>query len=319
MSASPRVLLTMCGRKAYLARAMRAGDPDVWLVGADADPRAPARGAFDAFAAVPRVDAPGGAYVQALLELARRERVDAIASLNDMDAGVLARARAAFAAAGVRVLGPSAEHVERLSDKLACARWLQARGFDTADTRALEQARREGLPGSGGPWIAKPRRGQGSQRLLRLKAPPRWEELEEDLIFQPELQGRHFGADILRGDDGQLVVGLKEKLEMSAGTASLTDSSRAPELVEVARRLGELIAHVGLIDVDLVQARPGAAPWVLEINPRVGGCFAHACLACEGLAAALLDVCRQGSWGARPLAPRSAVRVYRESQPHVVP
>lgn len=308
------LLATFCGRKGYLARALRRAHGQVRLVGVDADPEAPCRGEWDVFETAPRLGAGTATYVERILTIACHHHVDAVMSINDADACILATARPLFARRGIRLLSAPAETTEQLGDKRLAADWFTARGWSTPDTRTLAEVRRDGLPGEG-PWIAKARRGQGSAGLVQFDHPAWVELLSNDLVIQPMVFGRHFDLDLLRDEEGGVVVGAKEKLEMSGGTASLTCSTTEPSLLAFARRLAADVGHIGAVDADVIIPDDGGPPVVLEVNARVGGCLAHAILAAPGLADALLDIA-----SARRIRPGittvPGVTVYRD--PHAV-
>ena len=313
-----RILLTMCGRKGYLARTLRSAGRDLVMVGVDADSDAPARGAFDVFAAVPPVDAAGGAYVEALLGVAEREGVGAVVSVNDLDSALLAAARGRFEQLGCRVMGAELAVARQLDDKRAAFDWLTRRGFGTPATRTLSEVRSGGLTDAA-TWIAKPRHGQGSRGVVHLSSLDGLAQLPEDTVIQPCLYGRHIDVDLLRDARGTTQVALKEKLDPGEGTAAITLSLVHPALEAEAHRLADAIGHVGLVNADWICTSEVDPPIVLEVNARVGGCFAHACLACDGLAAAFLDVCAGLDAPVAPLQTRPEVRVFRDPHPTIVP
>jgi carbamoyl-phosphate synthase large subunit len=306
-SAEPtNLLLTFSGRKAYvyapLARSSQAGA----IVAADADPEAPIRATAHHFACVPPVS-QASAYLAALEQLCKSHSIDAIQPLNDLDLRLLTSERERFAACDARVLGASGETTAILCDKLQAAHWLSERGFCTPRTW------RAGDPGAPrrGVRIAKERFGQGSQGFRVLAPDEDPASLAPTLVVQPFVEGRHFDLDVLRAASGDVVaVVAKEKLEMAGGTASKTRSVLDRRLIELGIALGRAVEHVGLIDVDVIAA--GDRLTVLEINPRLGGCFPFACLFCPGLPDALLVVARGESPAPMIGSYRDGVTAFRE-------
>lgn len=309
MAAKPErtnLLLTFSGRKSYvrdaLARSPRAGA----LVCADADPDAPIRARAPHFAHVPRLAEPVR-YLGALEQLCKAHAIDALLPLNDADVCLLTSERERFAAAGSRVLGAPAETTAVLCDKLRAAAWLAERGFRTPETWL---ARDPAAPRRGA-RIAKERFGQGSQGFQLLEAGAEPAALAPSLVVQPFLDGRHFDLDVLRAPDGRVVsVVPKEKLESAGGTASKTRSLADPRLIDLGVALGEAVGHVGVIDVDVIAC--GDTLYVLEINPRLGGCFPFACLFCPELPDALLAIARGESPAPFLGAFRAGVLAFRE-------
>jgi carbamoyl-phosphate synthase large subunit len=300
-------LLTCAGRKAYvldaLLRSPQAGR--VWL--ADSNPLAEAAARHEHFVVLPAASAAD--YVERLLEICARERIDCVLPTNDLDLTVLGAAGARLARAGVRLLGPGAATVEALSDKLLAARWLAERGFATPETWSGEKAD-EALERHGLPLVAKARRGQGSEGLLVCHAPADLRRVAPGSVLQPRALGPEFNLDILRGPRGVVSVVPKRKLEMFAGGTQRAESVDAPELVELGVRLGEALGHLGSVDVDLMLEADG--PSILDVNPRLGGGFPFTALFCPRYVDALLEIGRGGSPAPFLGEYRRGLRAFRE-------
>lgn len=287
-----RLLMTFAGRKAHIYRPLAEAASRGRVVAADADPEAPVRAVARHFEVVPPVSRRD-AYLEALLDLCRRHEIDAVMSVNDMDVGVLVEARERFAEVGTKVLGTSARLTRILCDKWEAARWLEERGFRPVPTWRAESPPRD-LPF---PLAAKPRSGQGSRGLRRCEVPedleglPEDGGLPEDYVLQPWLEGEHYDLDVLQAEDGSVcAVVPKRKLEMTDGTASRVLSADGPDLVALGERLAGDLGFLGAFDVDVVVSR--GEVYVLEINPRLGGCFPFACRILPELPQALLAVAR---------------------------
>lgn len=288
-SEATNLLLTFSGRKSYVLKALARSSRAGVIVAADADPAAPIRAHTKSFALVPRAS-DAEAYLSALEDLCSDHAIDAILPLNDLDVCLLTRERARFGQAGARVLGAPAPTTEVLCDKLRAASWLAAKGFKTPETWLASDpvARRARVPGL---RIVKERQGQGSQGFRVLEPGEDVAALSPTLVVQDHIEGRHFDLDILRAPSGEVVsVVAKEKLESAGGTACITRSIADPRLIELGVALGSAIEHVGAIDVDVI-ARDDVLH-VLEVNPRLGGCFPFSCIFCPEFADALLAIAR---------------------------
>jgi carbamoyl-phosphate synthase large subunit len=305
------VLITVAGRKGYQVRALKSSARAGTIVACDADVRAPVR-RDTAFECVPRIDEPA-AYLEALRRICERESIHCILPVNDMDVQLLADARDSFGARGVRVLCPSPEVTRALCDKLEAASWFAAHGFATPETLPIELVRE----GHGRPWsshfplIAKPRRGQGSRGVRVLHHESDIAVVPDGYIVQPFIAGDHYDLDLLRAADGRTVAVVpKRKLEMSDGTASLTESVDDPALLALGERLSDAIGHVGAVDVDVIVHEGRIS--ILEVNTRLGGCFPFACLFCPQLVDALLTIGLGGSPPSLLGNVRAGVRAFRD-------
>jgi len=112
---------------AALLRALREnGERDVRLVGTDMSERSIGRHLCDAFHLVPAGSDPG--FPDAVLELCRREGVDAVLPQSSFDLEGLAEHRQRFADAGIVVLVASPDAIRRSNDKGECYAFLHRIG-----------------------------------------------------------------------------------------------------------------------------------------------------------------------------------------------
>jgi carbamoyl-phosphate synthase large subunit len=284
-----RLLMTFSGKKNYIYTPL-AMDPEAdFVIAADADPLAPIRGhAGDNFVLVPKAR-ERERYLDALLRTCVSSRIHAVAPLNSADVELLTQERTRFESGGTLVLGAEAALTSTLCDKQRASTWLRSAGFETPETWSIDfaLANRDRLPF---PLVAKERFGQGSQGFRVVNAPAELDHASPTSVVQPFLPGRHYDLDILAAGGHVLCVVPKLKLASTEGTASLTRSVADPKLLSLGVAVGEAVGHTGLIDVDVIDV--DGTMFVLEINPRIGGCFPFACLACPQLPGALLRVAR---------------------------
>jgi tyramine---L-glutamate ligase len=114
--------------------------------------------------------------------------------------GVLAAAVQAVSVAGGRHLGPSAEAIERASDKLLLPSLLRAAGIPCLSAEPWAPSR----PTPSRPVVVKPRRGAGSERVVLLdgtRSPPPAGD-GEDLIATPYIDGIAASVLVISGREG---------------------------------------------------------------------------------------------------------------------
>jgi carbamoyl-phosphate synthase large subunit len=277
------VLLPISGRKAYLCDILGASPRCGVIVATDSDPYAAIRETLAVFARVPPV-AESTAYVEAIVRLVQQHGIDCIMPQNDLDLDVLARLRPVVAESATTVLGVDAERVAVFSDKLALSGWLDQRGFHSPETVLLAD-----LGDSAFPLIAKARCGQGSAGLSICHAASDLARAGADSVVQPLLQGVEYNLDILRAPSGEVVsVVPKQKLAMKYGSTDKAVSVASPSLIDLGIRLGGETGHTGSIDVDVMVVDD--RPYVLDINPRVGGGFPFTARCCPQYVDALLAI-----------------------------
>jgi carbamoyl-phosphate synthase large subunit len=266
------------------------GERRMRLVGTDMSPQAVGRHFCDAFYIVP----PGGdaAFADAVLELATRERVDAVLPQSSFDLLGLAEARERFEREGVAVLVSPPDTIRRANDKaeayallhrigVPAPAWRRVRGG-----RALAAAAEElGYPGR--PVCFKPVFSSGSRgfRVLDPTVDRAKQLLEErpgnlamsledvvpllpdgggpELLVMELAQGRERTIDGI-ANDGRLVLGHPKTREaMRAGLAMYFETLVDDGLVELA---GKIVAELGIDHFFNIQL---VGEHVIEINPRI--------------------------------------------------
>ncbi len=275
---------------AALLRALRAnGERPVRLVGTDMSEQAIGRHLCDAFHLVPPGSAPG--FADAMLEVCRRERVDAVLPQSSFDLPGLAEAKERFE--DVAVLVSSPEAIRRANDKAETYALLDRIGVKgpawrrvTGGEAVAEAARELGYPER--EVCLKPVFSSGSRgfRVLSASADRRAElfrnrpgvagalQLEELVELLPDRGGPELLVmELATGPErtvdgiaerGRIALGIPKTREaMRAGLAMYFETLDDPGLMETA---GKIVAELDLdhfFNIQLVGAH------VIEINPRI--------------------------------------------------
>ncbi len=298
------LMLTCSGRKSYLVPILKEAGADM-VIAVDADPRANIRHYADAFHQVPPVKEKA-AYVDALLRLCRKYDITALLPQNDLDLEILFGARPSFEALGVSVMGVKASLSNVVQDKLEMAKWLSLHGFSCPATFLLDQRH---LPNP--PLVAKARRGQASEGLRFCHATEDFIGIGPDSVLQTWVQGDEYNLDILGDGEGKVVAVVpKRKLDMFHGSTDKAVIVDEEGLLDLGWRLGTALKALGGIDVDVVMNQEEA--FVIDINPRLGGGFPFAALACPGYARALIAVCDRRTAQPFDIATAAGVEIHRE-------
>jgi len=284
------VLVTASGAPgtAALLHALREnGEREIRLVGCDMSERAIGRFLCDAFAIVP----PGAdpEFGPAVLELCRRERVDAVLPQSSHDLAGLAAARDEFE---IPVLVSSPETIRRANDKAACyglldeigvraPAWRRVTGRDAFAAAAGEL----GYPGR--PVCFKPVYGSGSRgfrvldatldrahQLLRERPGQLAMRLEEvgellpaaggeELLVMELAQGAERTVDGI-ASGGRIALGhAKTREAVRAGLAMFFQTLDDPPLMEDAGKIVAALAIEHFFNIQLV------GDCVIEVNPRI--------------------------------------------------
>lgn len=249
------------------------------VVVTDASAYAPAIYEADAYYTVPLMTAPG--YVDEILEICRRENIQAVLSLIDPELSLLAKHREDFDALGVMVIGSSYELCERALDKMQMYRWLSEHGYPCAKSYVDKEAFYADVEAGriAYPVFVKPVRGSASLAISKVYDRETVELLfahSGGLMIQEFMDGQEIGADVyIDMLSGEVVsIFTKEKLLMRAGETDKAVSFKDEELFALIQRFAAESGWRGQIDIDLF--RVGDTYYVAEVNPRFGGGYPHA-------------------------------------------
>ena len=279
---------------------------------ADMQPTAAAMAAADKTFVVPPVDSDG--YVEVLLELCRRERVDALMSLHDVELMRIAERRDEFEALGVNVIVSDHRVTDLCYDKWKTVAFARQIGIEAPECyTSLVDAQHAILAGTLTlPVVVKPRWGSASIGLefpatldelewtyhylaskIRRLSPPKATDATNPalVVIQENIEGVEFGLDVLNDLGGSTVaVYAKEKLAMRAGETDKAVLRQRPDLEAIGSRIGAALRHRGNLDCDLIE-REGRA-YLLDLNPRFGGGYPFTHQSGGNFVAAILGMIR---------------------------
>ena len=272
------ILFSCAGRRTYLLKYFKEnlseGDK---VVATDMSQTAPALQVADVKVQVPAVYDPE--YVDIMLGICEKQKIDVLFSLNDLELPVLAENKARFESLGVKVIVSDPKVIDIAFDKYKTAQWVESLGLDAPKTYVrLEDVKAALASGEVAfPLFMKPRWGSGS---IGLESIVDLEELDiyysllmkkikktilatanvgdECIIIQEKLTGSEFGLDVMNDLNGKNVgVSVKQKLAMRSGETDKAVTVDLPEVHEMGRRIGEALGHIGNLDVDIMQRADG--------------------------------------------------------------
>jgi carbamoyl-phosphate synthase large subunit len=271
------ILVSSAGRRVALQRILRASLEELGLDGeilaADCRKASAAFHCADRAFVVPRCDDP--AFVPAMVELCRRERVDLLVPTIDPELPVYAAARRDFAAVGTTVAVSAPEVIRIASDKALTNSWLRDHGFP-ATAQLDPDAIRNGPADDEFPLIVKPRRGSSSVGLVvatdRRTLDVTW---TPDQVVERIAPGTEYTVDVLVGPDGFAQCATpRRRVEVRGGEVSKAVVERRPDVMDLALKVtSELPGAFGVLNVQLFVEDTGPERAIVEINSRFGGGF----------------------------------------------
>jgi carbamoyl-phosphate synthase large subunit len=266
-----RVLVTGAGGPAAIA-AMKSlqADPGVELLAADMDPWAAGLYLVPPEA---RTLIPAGAdpdFTDTLLARCLALGVDVVLPTVDAELRPLARAREAYAAAGLALLLAPGAALEVILDKLALVRHCAGivRVPRTEPFGALLDPAEWSYP-----VVVKPRTGSGSRGLVvvgsagELAALPR----TPSLIVQDFLPGEEYSVDVLADAGGHVIASVPRlRARVDSGVSVGGRTVHDPEVEWFGRAVAEATGITYVANVQCKRDRNGV-PVLLEVNPRMPG------------------------------------------------
>lgn len=249
------------------------------VIATDMSAIAPALYEADRFYLVPRITAPE--YLDTILDICQKEKIDGVLSLIDPELSLLAEHREAFASLGVTVIGSSYRLCERALDKMAMYEWLCAHGYRCARSYTDKEMFYADLEAGKitYPVFVKPVRGSASIAISKVYDKQTLELLllqNKDLMIQEFLSGQEIGADVyIDMISGEVVsIFTKKKLVMRAGETDKAVSFKDEKLFDLIEDFAKQSGFSGQIDIDLFEI--DGEYYISEVNPRFGGGYPHA-------------------------------------------
>jgi len=92
------------------------------------------------------------------------------------------------------------------------------------------------------------------------------------LLIQQKVNGCEFDVEVVNDLQGNYVSTLsKTKLTMRSGECETAETLEDPRLERLGRQIASALGHIGVLDIDLIEQ--DGIIYVLEFNPRFGGCY----------------------------------------------
>lgn len=220
-------------------------------------------------------------YIDVLLDICKKEHIDAVATFIDPEIEILAANRERFEKIGVQVLVPYKKTAALCFDKFEMYKFLVEHGIPTVqsygDIENFKNAYDSGEIAF--PVFVKPRTGSGSVGTKKVESLEELElamQLEPALMIQEFMSGADLDADVYVDTvSGDLIsVFSKKKIATTIGGASKTVSFKDSKLVDQIKMITNVLELNGPNDMDFFFQN--GEYYLSEINPRFGGAYLHA-------------------------------------------
>lgn len=287
------ILLTSVGRRAYIIDYLR----DVYkalglkgsIIATNSDMNTTAMSMADKAFESPLIY--DEEYIPFLMDICKKEKIDILISLFDIDLMILAKNKGGFEALGVKVIVSKENIINICNDKFEMLKYLEKINMPVPKTcidlaEALEEADFENNT-----YILKPRWGMGSLSIFEAENKRELEVLYEKakrsiqksylkfeskadinraILIQEKIKGEEFGLDIFNNLDGKYITTtVKKKLAMRSGETDIAKVVENNALNNIGRKIGEDLKHIGNLDMDILIS--GEKAYIIDMNARFGG------------------------------------------------
>ncbi len=253
-------------------------------------------------------------YIPFLLKYCKKNKIDILISLFDIDLYILSIHKEEFLKLGTKVIVSDSAFIKICNDKWLTYHYLKENQFDVPATYIeLEDVVQDITSGViQYPVVVKPRWGMGSlsiyianneEELRIFYKKVKFEiqnsyicyesqnDLEHSVIIQEFISGQEYGMDVINDLNGiyQNTV-VRKKYAMRAGETDCAEVIESKNLEELGKRLGNLTGHIANLDVDILCA--GDRTFILEMNARFGGGYPFSHIAGVDLPLAIVKWCK---------------------------
>lgn len=312
MDEKMNLLVTSIGKRIQLIEHLKTA---FRVVGADASEQNAAKHFVDAFYLIPRCRESG--YIETLLEICEREKINALIPLYEAEFAVLNGAGARFAERGVHLFLSESRVIDICQDKMKTAAFFEKYGIPAPRTYSEAEAETlaekapgksaEGGAGAEYPMIIKPYDGMGSANVFRIENREQltfFYRYVENPILQSCAAGTEYTVDVLCDEEGTPVyIVPRIRLEVRSGEVVKSRTQRQELVVRETKRLLEALQQegkvVGPLTIQCFLSEEENAVSFIEINPRFGGGVPLAFAAGADYANALAEMCRGKRWSVR--------------------
>lgn len=286
------ILFTSSGRRTYLIEFFRhASNKHIdKIYAANNDEESPAIYFADEYFITPSIKDKD--YITYLLNLCKKEKIDLVVPLFDLDVVKLSEFKSEFNNNGTQIMVVDYDIANLCHDKYKLQLFLSKNGFNFIPGATCNSY--IDLIGNNlkYPLIIKPRSGMGSigveiaENAFELEiALKRCEKIIKNsylqdslnefsnnfILIQNQIKGSEYGLDIINNLKGEYQTTIvKKKHEMRFGETQKATVISNKLLQTLGARISNFTKHPGIIDVDVIVDENQKA-FIIDINARFGG------------------------------------------------
>lgn len=267
-----KILFTSVGRRVELMQAFRSAADrlgirlEIW--GADITETAPALAYCDRRVKVCRIKEPD--YIPSLIDLCKREGINALVPTIDTDLLILSQSKDSFKEVGTTVFVGDEDKIALCRDKRFTADYFESVGLKSPQP-VDDYTKYTG----GFPAFIKPKDGSssiGAHKVENAEELLAYSAQVPDYIIQPYVSGTEYTVDVFCDLEGKpILVTPRIREAVRAGEVLKTRIVNDKKITEETLALLSDFKPCGAITVQLIRDCDSGVDYYIEINPRFGG------------------------------------------------
>jgi carbamoyl-phosphate synthase large subunit len=272
---SLNVLFTSSGRRVELIEIFKK--EGFITHAADCDPTAPTLFKADKKFIVPGILEDPSRYIDALMDIVKREKIDVVIPLIDTELTTLAKAKETFLQHNAVVLISEYSNVEIAFDKYRTYLFFKEIGLLTPETRLVAEIMEKDvdLDKSFFPALLKPRFGSAGKGIIPCSDMDYILFLYskgdlDEYVVQQKIIGTEITTDIFGDGQGTMISAVQRKrLKIRAGEVERGVTVKYNHLFDNALQFTRHYKPFGTVNIQCLYDKEKA--FYIEINPRFGG------------------------------------------------
>ena len=205
-------------------------------------------------------------YISSLLGICKKEQIDAVFPLTDLEIDVLNRNRSVLGDVGVSLFIQSKDCLSIARDKFAMYKLFKD---DESVNLPYSVSSKDLTLDFPIPAIAKPINGRSSEGLKRIARSEQLKELIgiDNYIIQQEISGPVFTVDYVRDSFGKdFAIPREELLRTKNGAGTTVKIVPDRLLIDIVSYIGKKLDIVGCVNMEFIFN--GGKYYLIDINPR---------------------------------------------------
>lgn len=267
-----KLLFTSVGRRVELMQAFQTAakelNSDLIIYGADVTDTAPALFFCDKQVIVCKIK--DNNYIPSLLEVCKKEKIDALVPTIDTDLLVLSQSKKKFEDIGTKVFISAEDKIRICRDKRDTAKFFQSIGLKSP--LPVDDFKKYNL---GFPAFIKPKDGSSSINAYKVNDASELETYAKevpDYIIAPFIEGIEYTIDVFCDYEGNpLLITPRIRLAVRSGEVLKTQIAQDDQIIGETKKIIEAFKPCGPITIQLIRQKTTGEDYFIEINPRFGG------------------------------------------------